>query len=573
MVGQAGSGVDETVFRLGLELPEGQRLSRGTGARVDMTSDGLGFIYVGEGLGAESSSHLWFRDLRRQRATPIEGTGGAVSPTFSPDEGSLAFYRDAAIWTLDRGGDTPIMAVDDLGSGVTSLDWAADGFIYYGGRGVFRVPAGGGPTELVVSQDEERRLFFGPQVLPNGRGVIFALGQNETRSENVVAAADLETGTIRVLTNGVSAIYSKMGYLLVVRADGQVDAVPFDEDQLEISGPVQTVGTGIGIGMWGAVDLALSQSGTLLYTTGAQEPQRQVVFVDQAGFEKPVDDDWTGPWESVLLSPDERRLAVGTGFGASPQLWIRDLDRGQMTRLGIEGELNRRPSWSENGNEVTFISNRDGYRAVYRKRADGVGPAELVLAIPDEHVDEAAWSPGGEWLVYRTGMTGGDGRDLYAWHVTGDSLQVPIAANPAYDELSLALSPDGRWLAYASAASGSLEIYVRPFPNADDSRTQISVAGGSTPRWRDDGAQIFFEEQSPTGGRMIDVAVATDPGFRVLGSRALFDTTPYFITNTGFDYHGADGTFLMIREDASVSQGGLTLIRNFETELSLSAAN
>jgi len=386
----------------------------------------------------------------------------------------------------------------------------------------------------------------------------------------MVAAADFETTELKVLTSGVAAAYSETGHLLIVRSDGQLDVAPFDQDQLEFTGQMRTVGAGIGIGDWGAVDLAISESGTLLYTTGTQEPRRRIVFVDEAGFEKPMEVGWTGPWESVVLSPDEQQLLVGTGFGAVPQLWVRTLDDGQMMRLTIEGDLNRRPAWSDDGKTVTFISQRGEYRAVYRKRADGVGPAEVVLQLP-EHVDEADWSPGGEWLVYRTGMSGGDGRDIHAWNVGGDSAHIPIAANPAYDEMSPVLSPDGRWLAYESGVSGAAQVYVRSFPKAADFRTQISLDAGRAPVWSDDGTTLFYSEGSGAQGRMVAVILETGSTFSVQGRRDMFPTSPYFIVNTAsaFDYRDVDRTFVMIRQDESAAQRDLILIRNFDSDLSL----
>jgi hypothetical protein len=461
------------------------------------------------------------------------------------------------------------MLADGLGDGSNRIDWASDGYIYFGGRGVFRVADGGGQTEVIVPQDEDGRLHLGLTVLPGAKGAVFALGQNETRTENVIGVANLETEEIQVLTSGVAAMYAATGHLLVVRADGQLDAVPFDLGRLESSDEMRTVGAGIGIGDFGAVDLAISKSGALLYTTGTQEPQRRVVFVDEAGFEKPMGLAWTGPWESVVLSPDERRLLVGTGFGASPQLWIRTLEGGQMTRLTIEGDLNRRPVWSDDGQWVTFISHRGEYRAVYRKRSDGVGAAELVLQLP-EHVDEADWAPGGEWLVYRTGMTGGDGRDIHAWHVGGDSTHIPIAANRTFDEQGPALSQDGRWLAYTSDESGTGQLYVRSFPNADAFRVQVSVDAGRAPVWSEDGTTLFYREGLGREARMAAVRVTTGSTFSMLERRDLFPVSSYFMVPTAasaFDYRDGDGTFIMIREDESVARGDLTFIQNFHTDL------
>jgi Tol biopolymer transport system component len=554
-------------LRLGLSLPRGQELVAGNGARLALSPDGLSFAYVGEGGSGESQ--IWVRDLRRLGATGLPGTEGGMAPAFSPDGQRVALIRDGSLWVATMDGDPPVLLVDGMdGPEFSGIDWGPDGFIYHGGRGLFRVPDTGGDWEAVVPQDEEGRLHFGPDVLPDGNGAVFALGQNETRSENMIAAADFRTGEIKLLTEGVAVRFSEPDLLLVVRADGRLDVASFDPDRLEISGAARTVATGIGVGEWGSTDLAITATGTLLYATGPQEPRRQVVWVDRSGIEEPVAEGWVGPWESVALSPDRTRLIVGTGFGANPQLWIRTLEGGQMTRLTLEGDLNRRPVWSDEGETVTFISQRGQYRAAYRKRADGVGPAELLLGL-EEHVDEVDWSPGGEWLVYRTGMSGGEGRDLYAWHVRGDSARVPIAANPAFDEMSPALSPNGRWLAYASFSDGSRQIYVRSFPNPNQTRLRISVENGGAPVWSGDGSTLFYREGLGPRARMAAVTFAPGPGLSVLERRDLFPVPHYFVTfaASAFDYDDGTERFLMVRQDPSAAQGDLILVRDFRADL------
>ena len=62
-----------------------------------------------------------------------------------------------------------------------------------------------------------------------------------------------------------------------------------------------------------------------------------------------------------------------------------------------------------------------------------------------------------------------------------------------FDERSPAFSPNGRWIAYDSNASGRTEVYIRPFPATSDNRQlRVSDRGGWGPRWRDDGRELFF---------------------------------------------------------------------------------
>ena len=88
-----------------------------------------------------------------------------------------------------------------------------------------------------------------------------------------------------------------------------------------------------------------------------------------------VDPDWRNTYESLAISPDGQKLAVGTG-GGDLQIWIKVLDTGPLTRLTFEGSFNRRPNWTANGQFVTFITDRGSNRDLYMKRADGVGQAQ-----------------------------------------------------------------------------------------------------------------------------------------------------------------------------------------------------
>ena len=87
-----------------------------------------------------------------------------------------------------------------------------------------------------------------------------------------------------------------------------------------------------------------------------------------------------------------------------------------------------------------------------------------------------------------------------------------------------ALSSDGRWLAYESDESGRFEVYVRPFPDVDTSRQQVSGAGGYWPVWNPNGQELFYI----TGeNRLVAVAVESEPSLTLGAVVELFDTSPY----------------------------------------------
>jgi len=552
------------VTRFSLQLPAGQELASVLGPRVAIAPDGSRFAYIGQS--GRSARQVWIRELDQLGATPLPGTEGAFCPAFSPDGRAIVFFQQGNVKVMQISGGSPIMLSDSVFTfeGIGGVDWGPDGSVYIGHRGLLRIASTGGQLEVVTPQDGSRRWHLWPDVLPNGKGALFVLGMSETLTTNMIAVTDFATGEVRELLQGVTARYLVTGHLMYVRADGVVLVAPFDQNRMELTGPAIPIAEGLAIRRYGATDLAVSETGTLLYTTGSHEPSRQVVWVTRDGKATPVDPAWLGPYESIALSPDGRRLAVGTGFGAEPQLWIKSLDTGPLTKLTFEGSLNRRPTWTADGQAVTFISDRGNNRDLYVKRADGVGAAKPVLDLA-VHVDEGFWSPLGDWLIYRTGISGGEGRDIFAWRSGPDSVTVPVAADPGFDEQSPALSPDGRWLAYVSDESGRWEVYVRPFPEVNAGRWQISVEGGGAPAWSHSGRELFYR----SGQGLMAVAVVTTPTFTPVQQKVLFSLAEYFVSGTrsGYDMTADDQRFVMIRDEEAQVEGDLVIVQNFFEEL------
>ena len=111
---------------------------------------------------------------------------------------------------------------------------------------------------------------------------------------------------------------------------------------------------------------------------------------------------------------------------------------------------------------------------------------------------ELAYSPDGKWLVARRGGQAGSGgdRDIVAMQVGTDTVFRPLIANPKFDETAFAISPDGKWIAFESNETGRMEVYIRPFPNVDGGKWQLSSAGGRAPLWARNGREIFFVNEA-----------------------------------------------------------------------------
>jgi serine/threonine-protein kinase len=447
---------------------------------------------------------LWHRRFDQLHADPLPGTEDSWMPNFSPDGERVAFvtFRNGTqLRVISLAGGPPVAVVD---SGVgSSPSWGPDDYLYFisseeSSPVLRRVPAGGGAVETVTRLgDRDDVGYVWPDVLPSGRGIIVTAiptrssEQGETGSATVASPAleilvmDLESGTSRASVTGARGVYSASGHLVYTTLEGSLMAVPFDERALELTGRPVALLEGVDVRNEGATDIALSRSGTLVYTTESFNAPEEIAWLTRDGRTDKVDPDWVRDWEfeGVALSPDATRLAVVIETEERGDIWIKQLDRGPLSRLTFEGGYNGYPAWTPDGRSVGFLSLRDGQWNAWIKRADGSGPEELLLDL-DRDLWGVQWSSDGEWLVVSVdGPPGSD--DILAFRPEIDSVPMPIVAD-AFDEFQPALSPDGRWLAYVSDESGRNEVYVRPFPNARDGKWQISTDGAAEPAWSAD---------------------------------------------------------------------------------------
>jgi dipeptidyl aminopeptidase/acylaminoacyl peptidase len=389
-------------------------------------------------------------------------------------------------------------------------------------------------------------------------------------SDADVAVADLRTGQHHVLLRGAFARFAETGHLVIVRADGVLLAVPFDQGELTISGAPVPLVDDVAIGNSGAplgVDLAMSASGALLYVSGLTVPaqREELVWVQRDGTAQAIDSGWTADFEFVDISPDGTRMVVAIeerGEGTEQHLWVKMLDRGPLPKLTFHGTNNDSPVWSPDGRRIAFASNRAGESDLWTRRADGSGQAELLLDVEDQ-IREVVWSADGEWLVYRTAAEAG--RDLYGFRPGLDSAPVPLVVTD-FNNTEPALSPDGRWLAYVSDESGRSEVYVVPFPNTTDAKWTVSSSGGREPVWAHGVQQLFYKNSSD---ELVAAEILTDPMFSVGERRTLFsvleyESDPYFRT---YAVSPDDQRFAMIRNVAQELNYELVLVLNLFEEL------
>jgi serine/threonine protein kinase/Tol biopolymer transport system component len=522
-----------------------------------ISPDGAYIAYSG------ADSKVLLRGLDQLQATPVPGGENGYGPFFSPDGRMLAYcigYPGALrVTPIDGGAATTLVRDSAYAQGGS---WSDDGWIYFiagASQSLLRVRAEGGAPHLVVRPDSARdELFYGfPWALPGGRAVLMTIRRRQGEAD--VAAVDVGSGKATVLTRGVLAMYAPMGYLIVLRSDGSLQAARFDPRTLQLTGRLQTVLDDVwpGSTYGGLAVPGLSNTGTLIYQR--PPPDRRVVRVGRDGAEQALDPNWSGQFDQLSVSPDGTRLAVVVDRDGRGEVWVRSLATGTFTRLAYEGTWDYRPSWTPDGRSLLFISDRSGHSAVYREPADGSASATLVQDDP-RAIDEGMLSADGRWLIYRTGS--GAGRDVYAVRTGADSTPVPIATS-SFEEYAPALSPDGRWIAYVSNESDPPQVYVRPFPDAAGARWQVSRAGGSEPMWSHSGRELFYRSAA---GDLVAATIAPGASFRVESERALFSARAYMtdILNHAYDVSPDDRSFLFIRIPPSTGSPLVVVLNWFE---------
>jgi Tol biopolymer transport system component len=521
---------------------------------------------------------LWVRSLDMLAPQALQGTEGAAYPFWSPDSRSIGFFvqGQGKLKRIDVSGG-PAQALCDAPSGIGGT-WNRDGVIVFAPNSngpLYRVATAGGEPLAVTKLTSQQVSHRHPSFLPDGRHFLyFAQGRTSEDSGVFVAALDSNESK-RLLAADTNALYSASGDLLFIR-QGTLLRQSFDLKRLELSGDPTSVAEQVATSINTVGAFSVSDNGVLAYRNGpgTSGGTVQLAWFDRAG--KPVETiGMPGPYRGVDVSPDGKRIAVHRHDGNGGDIWLLDsAHRETMSRFTFDASQdNSMPIWSSDGSRIAFGSLRNGKWGIYQKPANGTGREELLVE-SDLPKMPMSWSPDGKYIVYwisdpKTGW------DQWVVPLGGDRKPFPFLQSP-FNESWSQISPDGKWIAYSSNETGRYEIYVRTFP-AGEGKWQISTNGGSFPRWRRDGKELFYMSASTlTLGKMISVKVnPAGPTFEYGDPSELFDSG-YINFLHGLNYHAyavsADGQrFLIPRPESSSSgetaSGPITVVLNWTAGL------
>ena len=505
---------------------------------------------------------IYLRDLDQSEPWPLPGTESGSAPFFSPDGKHLGFFADGELRRVSLGGGSRVTLAET--SSPRGGVWLPDDTILYAPEytsGLWRIPASGGVPRPVAEPDFEQRerTFRWPSVLPDGNTVMFTVGSSDSPNDYdnaKIVVLTLDDGVRHDVVERANMARFLPPDKLIFSRQGVLYAVGFDPDGPELLGDPVQVKDGVGgVPSSGASYFDVSPAGDLVYVAGSvTDTTGNLVLVDREGSATPLPIDPRG-FHQPNFSPDGKSIAFAVGpgsVGVTGDVWVFSFSDGGLRRVTFGGS-DLYPLWTPDGSRITFLHSQDS--TILLKAADGTGEAELIAKSPaNAFYLPTSWSPDGRTiaLTSTTGTTDG-----YLLSV-GDEQPRLIRK----DISSPMISPDGRWLAYVSPASGTTTIFVEPVEG--EGKWQVSPERGSYPRWSPDGRKLFFIDTAKPERPLMEVDVAEGESFRCGMPRVVIDDLTRYVTSTAplinWDTDGERFAFVeLLRNDDSLSRIEVTL--------------
>ena len=510
---------------------------------------------------ASGQSMLWIRDLSSLEPRAIAGTEDAAHPFWSPDGEAIGFLAGGKVKRVNaEGGGLLTLASTNTRSGGS---WSRRGVILFvptPGE-LATVPATGGTVKPLFKS--ESRVVW-PSFLPDGTHFVYL--QQQLRPSDPaghgIYLASIDSAEKKLLLQAdFRAMYAKPGHLLFFRGE-TILAQPFDLERQELTGEAVAVAEGVwNAPVAGQASFGVSDAGVIAYVNSSFS-DRELRWFDRTGRSLGS----VGPpgryGTLTQLAPDDKRVAAARGQMGNEDIWIVQTADGSGSRLSLESGSDTQPMWDDSGKRVLYQTASGSAVQILLKNTSGSGTPETLASLgPATHLWD--WSRDGRFVVFS--IFGKQGvSDLWVLPLTGDRKPFSFAES-SFHKAQAQISPDGRWIAYTTYESGRDEVYVDSFPKPGN-RRQLSPDGGMQPRWRPDGAELFYV-RSDQFLMSVPVKTATTfeaehptPLFRsnILpqGSQSVWFEIAYDVTH--------DGQRFLVNSPPSDSNPPITLVLNWQ---------
>jgi Tol biopolymer transport system component len=551
-------------YRYTISPPKGLMFRLSLDGDFAISSDGRLLAFVA--TDSSDKDILWVRSLSSLESKVLSGTEGAGSPFWSPDGRFIGFFAGGRLKRVEVTGGTPQTICDaPIGRGGS---WSKDGTIVFAtGRDVplSRVSAAGGLPATITSLDTLRHetSHRWPHFLPDGRHFLY-LARTEitgTGEKDAIILSSLDsTSKPRVLIKASSNAEYANGHLFFAREQSLL-AQPFDPERLELTGDLFRITEQLyhePVSSHAA--FSLSTTGTLSYFNGGALEGR-LVWYDRKG--KQLGDVVRQAFcYDIQLSPDQKKAAISVyDFSTmSTDIWLCEFRRNVWERFTSDPGADRFPIWSPDGNTLAYSAFRGGQGGLYQRMSNGMAAEQLLLALDNPRPTD--WSRDGLFLAF-TASSPQNNNNIWTLPMLGDRKPRRYFESQ-YSESGARFSPDGHWIAYQSDESGSIQIYVRPFPGSG-SKWRVSTNGGSRPRWRGDAKELFYTR----GNQIVAVDLKLARNTVEVGSvKPLFTFRPLGTLFTEIYDVSPDGQRFLFSVAAGDNRfSATTLVVNWDAEL------
>ena len=528
------------VIRASIEQPANANfLAR---SQFAVSPDGTRLVFVARPPGGRQQ--LWVRALGAVTAQPLSGTDDAIFPFWSADSRFIGFFSQSKLKKIEAsGGPAQTLAEAPNGRGGT---WNREGEIVFAPdnyRPLYRVSASGGNAVAVTKLDDSKlqATHRWPWFLPDGRHFLYRSGTQSSatqRENNGIYLGALDSNEQKLIL-GVDAMPAyASGYLLFVR-ESTLMAQAFDLKTFQLMGEALPITERVQVDfVLSRAVFSVSENGVLVSQSGGTVlADRELLWYERDG-KQPASMGGPALYAQIDISPNEDRVALGIFDlqASSPDIWIYDISRDVPLRLTFDPDFDSSPIWSPDGDSIVWRSNRKGRYDLYQKVSSGAGNDEILFE-SEENKEANSWSSDGRFIAYtNTTVKGNTQNDIWILAMSGDRKPFPFLQTGA-NEFSAQFSPDNQWIAYVSDESATNQVYIAPFPTVVG-KWQVSRNGGTEPRWRGDGKEIFF--LSPENKLMSVKVNAVGTNLEVGNAETLFEIHPanppgyhYDVTKSG----------------------------------------
>jgi len=501
---------------------------------------------------------IYVRLLSALTAQSLAGAENGEFPFWAPDSHNLGFFSNGKLKRIDvNGGPAQELADATLPRGGA---WSKNGAIVFSPTpaSVFKQVSagGGGAVTNVTSFTSDESTHSWPSFLPDGEHFLFHCGPRASVCLGQLGSSQHKL----VLQDADVAVYSA-GQLLFVREETLL-AEPFSLSKMEVTGEAKPlaehVATNAVVGGLGI--FSVSDTGVLVYEQSQSAAGWPLTWYGRDGKLQGVlgsNATYYGP----VISPDGTLVAVAGGKTSTrADIWILDLKRGTQMRLTFDNN-NGYPAWGADGKTVYFNAYRGGRESIYAKPADNSSPEQLVASPNVSAIRWKSVSADGHLMAF---MALGEHSEWEIWGMSllGGSTAFPVL-HDQFTKVEPDLSPDGRWLAYASNDTGRFEVYITAFPKAGP-RWQVSTDGGQRPFWRGDGKELYFTAHDQA---IMAVDIIATTNSVLLGQPHLLFRAAMQSGPLGSYHVSRDGKKFLVNSVGTEQGSALTLVTNWPAEL------